>query len=194
MCCPTPGAPGYSCPTRPYTSFFGMKNRWWPYSACFLGTYGRYPAGGCHPPWCFLIGPNDLYLADVVAPLPSHCLGTDTFVNGSLHISFSAMWPSLVPGSRTLSKSMYLSRAASGESGFLKCLQLSSSTPQNTCARQSAHTFPLAHSCLVTQIVRRTRPVCVAPSFQNISSGKRNNSTAHDVRCCITLEVGVVFL
>ena len=53
-----------------------------------LGTYGGYPAGGCHHPWYFLVGPTALYPAADVAPLPSHSLGTDTFINGSLHASF----------------------------------------------------------------------------------------------------------
>ena len=151
MCCPTPGAPGFSCPTRPCTSFFGITNMWWPYLACFLGIYGGYPVGGCHPPWYLIIVPTDWYPAAAFSPLPIHCLGTDTFIHGSLHASSSAMWPSLVPESRTLSGFMYLARVASGEIGLLKCLQLSSSTTQNMCAIQSArnlflHLFPSRRS------------------------------------------------
>ena len=136
-----PGAPWCRCPTRTCTSFLGMISRWWPYSACFLVTYGRYPTVGCHPPWYFLIGPTDWYPAAAVAPFPSHCLGNDTFIHWLVTCQFSAMWPGLVPGSRTLSGSMYLARAASGESGLLNCLHLLSSNPQNTCARQSTPTF-----------------------------------------------------
>ena len=141
MCFHNPSAPGCSCTTRPCNSFFGMTNGWWPYLDWFWGTYGGYTAGGCHPPWYFLMFSTDWYPAAYVAPLPIHCLGTDTFINGSLHASFSAVWPSLVLGSRTLSRSMYLARATSSESRFLKCLQLSSSSPQKTCARQSAPTL-----------------------------------------------------
>ena len=68
---------------------------------------------------------------------------------------FSDMWSSLVPGSRILSGSMYLDHAASGEIVLLKCLQLSSNTPQNTCARQSAPTFHPALSCLATPLLPR---------------------------------------
>ena len=144
MCFPTPGVPGCSWPTWPYASFFGMTHRWWTYSACFLGTYVGYPASGCHPPWYLLIGHTDWYPAAAVAPLPSHYIGTDKFINGSLHASLSAMWPSQVSGSWTLFVSMYLDCATSGENGLLKCLQLSSSTPQNICARQSS---PIFSSC-----------------------------------------------
>ena len=121
-----------------------MTTRWWPYSAFFLCTYGGYPAGGCHPPWYLLIGPNEGYLPADVAPLPSHCLGTEIFINGLLHASFIAMWPSLIPGSRILFGSMYLSHAASGKIVLLKYLQLLSITPKKTCARQPAPTF---YSC-----------------------------------------------
>ena len=141
MCCPTPGVPGCSYHTWSYASLFGMTTRWWPYKACFLGTYGRYPAVGCHPPWYMLIGPADWYPVSAVDPLPSHCLGNDTFINGLLHASLSAMWYSLVPGSRTLFGSTFLACAASGESVLLKCLQRLSSTPQNTCVRKSAPKF-----------------------------------------------------
>ena len=141
MCCPMHGAPFCSYPTCPCTSFFGMINGWWPYSDLFLGTYGGYHEGGFHPPWYLLMGPSNEYPADAVAPLPSHYLGTNTFINGLVHTTVSAMWPSLVPGSWTLSESMYLSRAAYGKSGFLKFLQLLSSTSQNMCFRQSAPKF-----------------------------------------------------
>ena len=97
MCCPMPVAPGCSFPTRPCTSLFGMTNRWWPYSTCFWGTYGVYPAGGCHPPWYLLIGPTGWYPAAAVAPLPSHCLGTYTFINGLLHASFNPCDPVWCP-------------------------------------------------------------------------------------------------
>ena len=38
------------------------------------------------------------------------------------------------------------------------------------------------------------RPVCVSPSSQAMFLGTRNKSTALDLRCCTTVEVGVVFL
>ena len=50
------------------------------------------------------------------------------------------------------------------------------------------------HSCLVSHIVPCTRPVYVESSFQTIYSGIRNKSTALNLWCCTTLEVGVVFL
>ena len=155
MCYSTPGAPGCSFPTRPCTSFFGMTNRWWPYLAWFLGTYGRYPAGGWHPPWYFMMVPTDWHPAAAVAPLPIHFLGTDAFINGLLHASFSAMWRSLVPGIWTLYGSMYFACAASGESGLLTCLQLLSSTPQKACATQSA---PIFSSCSLIF----SNPACTA--------------------------------
>ena len=43
---------------------------------------------------------------------------------------FSVMWPSLVPGSKTLFESMYLAHADFCERWFLKYLQLLSITPQ----------------------------------------------------------------
>ena len=141
MYCPTPSAPGCSCTTCPCISFFGMTNGWWMYLACFLRTYSGYPAGGSHPPWYWMMGTGDWLPTDDTTHLPSHFLGTDTFINGSLHDSFSAMWPSLVPGNQTIPGSMYLARAASGERVLLKCLKLSYNTPQNTCAIPSAPTF-----------------------------------------------------
>ena len=107
----------------------------------FWGIYGKYPADGCHPPSHLLIGPIDWYPASSVVLLPIHCLGTDKFIKDSWHASFSSMWPSLVPGSPTIFGSIYLARADSGKSGLMKCLQLLSSTPQNTCTRKSAPSF-----------------------------------------------------
>ena len=119
-----------------------MTNMWWPYLAWFLGIYGGYPAGHFHPPWYLLMGTTDWYPNAAATTLPSHCLGANTSINGSLHASFSAMWTSLETVIRKLSGSMYLACAASGESGLPKCLQLSSSNPQNTCTRQSDPKFP----------------------------------------------------
>ena len=151
MCCPNPVSPGCSFPTRPCNSLFGITNRWWLNLACFLGTNGGYPAGSCHQPWYLLIGTTDWYPAAVVDPLPRHCLGRDTFINGSLHASFSAMLPSLVPGSWTLPGSIYLARSASGGSGLLKCLQLLYSTPQNMCARKSTLSdIPLRYQVIIS--------------------------------------------
>ena len=137
MCCPAPGDLGCICPTQPCISFFCTRNGWWPYLAYFWGTYWRYTAGGCHPPWYFMMGPTDWHSAASVDPLPSHCLGDDTFINGLLYYFFSSMSPSLVPRNQTLSGSIF----SSGESGLLKYLQILSNTPQNTCTRQSAPTF-----------------------------------------------------
>ena len=53
--------------------------------------------------------------------------------------------------------------------------------------------FTPAHSCLVTQLVLNPHPVCVAPSFQTMSSGIRNKSIALDLMSCMTKEVDVVF-
>ena len=50
------------------------------------------------------------------------------------------------------------------------------------------------HSCLLSHLVPHSRPVSVAPSFQTMFSGTRNNSTALYLQCLMTLEVGVLFL
>ena len=157
-----------SRPTWPCTSFFGMTTSWWPYSAWLLGTCGRYPASACHPPWYFPIGPTDLYPAAAVAPLPSHFIGTYTFINGSLHASLSFMWPSLVPGSRTLFVSMYHACSASGVSILLKCLQLSYSTPKDICSRQSAPTF---YSCSLMF----SNPACTSSTIRLCGAFIRKN-------------------
>ena len=193
MCFPKPCAPGCICPTRPCTSLFGMTNRWWPYSDLYLGTYGIYPAGGFHLPWYFLMGPTDLYPAATVDPLPRHCLGTDTFTNGSLHVSFLAMWLSLVPIWQAISRSMYHARAASDEIVFLKWLQILSSTTKNTCARQSAPTFSSCSLMFSNPYCTASTPCFCGSFIPNNVSGTRNKSTALDLRCCTTLEVGVVF-
>ena len=191
ICCPMPC--GCTCPTRQCTSLFGMTNMWWPYLDFFLVTYGGYHTGGFHPPLYLMMGPTDWYPAAAVAPLPSHCLGTDTFVYFLLHASFSVMWPILVRGSRTLSGFMYHARAASGESGFLKCLQISSITPQNRCARQSAPTFPFYSLMFSNPAYTASTPRLCSAFIPKIISGTRNKSTALDFWCCTTLEVGVVF-
>ena len=167
MCCPTPGAPGCSFLTWPCTSLFGMTTRWWPYSACLLGTYDGYCAGGCHLPCYFLIGPTDWSSAAASAPLPSHFLGTDTFINGLLHASFSAMWTIMVTGRQTLSRSIYLACTASGKNLFLKCLQLSSSTPQTHAQDNHPPHFIPAHPCIVTQIALRPCPIFCGALFMN---------------------------
>ena len=48
--------------------------------------------------------------------------------------------------------------------------------------------FPPDHSCLVTQLITRPLPVCVAPSFQTLFSGTKNKSTALGLQCRTTLE------
>ena len=121
----------------------------------------------------FFIGPIDWYPAASAASLPSHCLGTDTFINGLLHASLSFMWNSLVPVRRTLLGSIYLAYAASGESGLLKCLQLLSSTPQNTCVIQSAPTFSSC-SLMFSNPAHTASTPCLCGAFipKNIFSNK----------------------
>ena len=69
--------------------------------------------------------------------------------------------------------------------------------PPNACAPDNPPPhLPPVHSCLVTHLIPHTLhslPVCVSPSFQNMSSRTRNKSTSLDLWCCTTLEVGVVF-
>ena len=47
----------------------------------------------------FADGPHLLIPNAAVAPLPSHCLGTDTFINGSLHAIFQPCGPVWCPES-----------------------------------------------------------------------------------------------
>ena len=126
-----------------------------------------------------------------VAPLPSLCLGTDKLINGSLHDSFPAMWTSLVPGSRTLSGSMYLTCATSDESGLRKCLQLSFSTPKKRAPDNPSPQFTPAHSCLINKLVPNQRFFCVTPPFQAIFSGTRNKSTTLYFLCRMRLWCGI---
>ena len=194
MCCPTPSVPGCSCPTCPYTSFFGMANGWWPYSAWFLGIYGGYTAGGWHPPWYLMMGTTYWYPASADAPLPIHCLGTDTLVNGLLNASFSAMWTSLIPRIQTIYGSMYLAHADSGVSVLLNCLQLSPNPPQNMCTRQSALTF-FPCFLMFSNPARTASTPCFCGAFiPNKFLVTRNKSKALNFWCRTTLELGVVFL
>ena len=195
MCWPTTGAPGCSCPTWPCTLFFGMTTRWWPYLACFLGTYNGYPAGGCHPPWYLLIGPTDWYSADVVAHLPSHCLGTDTFINGLLHASFQTWDPVWCPEAGHYPDPciffLMLLVKVYCWSTCRYCLVLPKTHgPYNP---PPPHFLP-DHSYLLAQIVPHSRPVVQCLELCKMSLGKINKLTALDLQCHKTLEVGVFFL
>ena len=190
MCCPKPGVPGCSCPTWLCTSFFGMTTRWWPYSDWFLVTYGGYPAGGCHPPWYFLIGPTDWYPSSVVAPLPSNCIGTNTFINCVVFQPCDLVW--FPEAGKFLDPCILIVLLLVKADCWSACsnglVLPKTHAPDNLPAY-----FPPYHSFLVTQLVPLPRPVCVAPLFQTMSSGTMNKFTALDLLCHMTLEVGVVF-
>ena len=66
--------------------------------------------------------------------------------------------------------------------------------PKKRAPENPTPKFPPAHSCLENHILPCPRPVCVSPSFQTMISGTNDKSTALDLRCHTTLEVGVGFI
>ena len=139
------------------------------------------------------LGPTYWYPAAAVAPLPSDCLETDTFINRLLHASFQPcdlVWFPEVGqfwDTRILLV-MLLVKADCWISCSYRLVLPKTHAPYNPPPQ-----FPPAHSFLVTQIVPRPCPLFVAPSFETMSSGTRNKSTALNSLCRMTLEVGIIF-
>ena len=128
-----------------------------------------------------------------VAPLPSHFLWTYTLINGLLHSSFQPCDPVWCPEARHFPNTcilfvLFLMKVYCWSACRYRLVLPKKHAPDNPPPH-----FAPAHSCLVTHIVPHPRPICVAPTFQKLSSGTRNESTSLGFWCHTTLEIGVVF-